>query len=132
MSGFGKQGTSVAALREQMRTAAQKNHPPPPPPNKKNKAADLEDIRDKAAETAERKSLAQHQTSLLSKQPKNSRIKAVEEKKSGVPFVFQLLLVVVLVGGGAVALDPSLMGYVQPYIDQLEPHIQSLREQVGL
>ena len=128
--GFGKQGTSVSALRAQMRAASVKSTPPPPP--KKNKAADIEDIRDKAAEKAERMSLAQHQTSLLSKEPKNSRIRTVEEKKRGIPLVFQILLVLVLVGGGALVLDPSLMAQVQPYIDQLEPHIQSLREQVGL
>ena len=128
--GFGKQGTSVAALRAQMRAASVKSSPPPPP--KKHKTADIEDIRDKAADKAERMSLAQHQTSLLSKEPKNSRIRTVETKKSGMPLVFQILLVLVLVGGGALVLDPSLMAYVQPYIDQLEPHIQSLREQVGL
>jgi hypothetical protein len=128
MSGLKKQGTSVAELRAQMRAASAS----PPPPQKKNKGAQLEDMRDKAAEAAERKSMAQHQTSLLSKQPKNSRLKAVEEKKRGVPFVFQILLVLLVVGGGALVLDPSLMAYVQPYLDQLEPHIQSLREQVGL
>ncbi|HEY7798157.1 MAG TPA: hypothetical protein VIA80_05290 [Hyphomonadaceae bacterium] len=132
MSGFGKQGTSIAELRAQVRAASRKDNPAPPPPKKRNKATELEDIRDKAAEAAERKSLAQHQTSLLSRQPKNSRVKAVEEKKPGVPFVFQILLVLLLVAGGALVLDPSLMAYVQPYIDQLEPHVQSLREQVGL
>ena len=128
--GFGKHGRSVTALRAQMRAAPANSSPPPPP--KKNKSVQLEDIRDKAAEKAERLSMAQHQTSLLSKQPKNSRMKAVEEKKKGVPFVFQILLVLLLVGGGALVLDPSLMAYVQPYIDQLEPHIQSLRDSVGL
>ena len=128
--GFGKQGTSVAALRAQMRAASVKSNPPAPP--KKNKAADLEDIHDKAAEKAERMSLAQHQTSLLSKEPKSVRGAAAKERKPGMPLVLQVLLVLLLVGGGAFALDPSLMAYVQPYIDQLEPHIQSLREQVGL
>ena len=131
MSGFKKPGTSVAELRAQVRAASAKAASPPPPP-KKNKGAQLEDLHDKAAEAAERKSMAQHQTSLLSSQPKNSRLKAVEEKKPGVPFVFQILLVLVVVGGGALVLDPSLMAYVQPYVDQLEPQIQSLREQVGL
>ena len=130
MSGFEKQGTSVTALRAQMRSASAKSSTAPPP--KKNKSEQLEDIRDKAAEKAERMSLAQHQTSLLSREPKNSRIAAVTKKKSGVPFIFQLLLVLLVVGGGALALDPSLMAYVQPYIDQLEPQIQSLRAQVGL
>ena len=131
MSGFGKQGTSITALREQMRAAAQ-NGNPAAPPKKKNKEQELEDIHDKAAEKAERMSLAQHQTSLLSKQPQNSRLQAAKEKKRGVPLVFQVAFVLLLVGGGAVALDPSLLGYVQPYIDQLEPQIQSLRNQVGL
>jgi hypothetical protein len=131
MSGFKKQGTSVAELRAQMREASARSASPPPPP-KKSKGAQLEDLRDKAAEAAERKSMAQHQTSLLSKQPKNSRLKAVEGKKRGVPFIFQILLVLVVVGGGALVFDPSLMAYVQPYLDQLEPHIQSLREQAGL
>jgi hypothetical protein len=130
MSGFKKQGTSVAELRAQMRATAQKSNPPSPP--KKHKAQQLEDIRDQAADKAERMSLAQHQTSLLSKQPKNSRTGAVKEKKPGVPFIFQILLVLLVVGGGALALDPSLMVYVQPYIDQIEPQIQSLRAQVGL
>jgi hypothetical protein len=89
-------------------------------------------MRDKAAEKAERMSMAQHQTSLLTKQPKNSRMNAVETKKKGVPFVLQIFLVLLLVGGGAFVLDPSLMAYVQPYIDQIEPYIQSAREQVGL
>jgi hypothetical protein len=129
--GFGKHGTSVTALRAQMREAARKNTPPAPP-KKKNKAGQLEDIRDQAAERAERMSMKQHQTSLLTQLPKNSRVKALEERKPGVPFFFQVLLVLLLVGGGAVVLDPSLMAYVQPYIDQVEPHIQSLREQVGL
>src|SRR5690349_1022056 len=131
MSGFKTQGTSVAELRAQVRAASAKGASPAPPP-KKNKNAQLEDLRDKAAEAAERKSMAQHQTSLLSKPPANSRMKAIEEKKPGIPFIFQILLVLLLVGGGAVALDPSLKAYVQPYIDQLEPQIQSLREQVGL
>jgi hypothetical protein len=129
--GFGKHGTSVTALRAQMREAAQKSSPPPPP-KKKSKAAQLEDIRDIAAEKAERMSMKQHQTSLLTKAPKNSRVKVLEERKPGTPLVFQVVLVLLLVGGGAVVLDPSLMAYVQPYIDQLEPQIQSLREQVGL
>lgn len=127
--GFGKQGTSVTALRAQVRAAAANSSPPPP---KKNKSEQLEDMRDKAAEAAERKSLVQHQTSLLSKAPKNSRFKPGEEKKKGIPLVFQILFVLLLVGGGALVLDPSLMAYVQPYLDQLEPHVQSLREQVGL
>lgn len=129
--GSRKHGTSVTELRAQMREASQKSSPPPPP-KKKNKSAQLEDIRDLAAEKAERMSMKQHQTSLLTKAPKNSRMRNLEERKPGMPLVFQVVLVLLLVGGGAVVLDPSLMAYVQPYIDQLEPHIQSVREQVGL
>jgi hypothetical protein len=128
--GFGKHGTSVTALRAQMRDAAQKGSPPPPP--KKNKGAQLEDIRDQAAEKAERMSMKQHQTSLLTKAPKNSRAKAVQERKAGIPLVFQVLLVLLAVGGGALALDPNLMAHVQPYIDQIQPHIDTVREQAGL
>ena len=132
MSGFGKQGTSVAELRAQVRAAAaQKNGSPPPPP-KKNKGAQLEDLRDKAAEKAERMSMAQHQTSLLSKGPKSSRLDTMKERRAGMPLVLQVLLVVLLVCGGALALDPSLMVYVQPYIDQVEPYIASVRDSVGL
>jgi hypothetical protein len=128
--GFGKHGTSVTALRAQMRDVAKSNLPSPP--KKKSKSVQLEDIRDQAAEKAERMSMKQHQTSLLTNQPRNSRVKALEERKPGVPLFFQVLLVLLLVGGGAMVLDPGLMAYVQPYIDQVEPHIRSLREQVGL
>jgi hypothetical protein len=129
-TGFGKHGTSVTALRAQVRDAAQKSSPPAPP--KKNKAAQLEDIRDQAAEKAERMSMKQHQTSLLTKAPKNSRTKATQERKPGIPLVFQILLVLVLVGGGALVLDPNLMVHVQPYLDQVQPHIDTVREQLGL
>jgi hypothetical protein len=108
-----------------------KDNPPPPPP-KKRKAVEVEDIRDKAAERAERMSMAQHQTSLLTREPKNTRANAREAPKKGMSFIVQLLAVLVVAGGVAFALDPSLMAYLQPYIDQLEPHIQSLREMVGL
>jgi hypothetical protein len=136
--GFGKQGgSSVAAMRAQLQAGSGKfvrdNGNPPPPPPKKRKHVEPEDPRDRLAEKAERTSQAQHQTSLLTSEPRNSRMQTMAApKKKGIPFILQLLAVLVVAGGVAFALDPGLMAQVQPYLDMVEPQIQSLRDMVGL
>lgn len=130
MTGSGKSGgTSVADLRAQMRTASAKSAAtaPPPPPKKKARQEPV-DPRDERAERAERLAMAQHQTSLLSKAPRNDRTKPVEKKK-GLPLLMQLLLVVLIAGGVALALDPALMAQAKAFA---EPHIFTLREMLNV
>lgn len=121
-------GNSVAALREQMRTASAKSVAIPPPPPKQKAKRETVDARDERAERAERLALAQHQTSLLTRAPKNDRRNPTEKKK-GAPFLLQLLLVIMIAGGVAVALDPTLMAQAKAY---LEPHIFTVREMLNV
>lgn len=130
MQGSGKSGgNGVAALREQMRSASASsatNLPPAPRPKKAKR--DIVDAHDERAEKAERLAAAQHRTSLLSKTPKNSRRQAVEKKK-GAPFLLQLLIVMMVAGGVAVSLDPTLLAQAKAY---LEPHIFTVREMLNV
>lgn len=123
-----KGGTSVAALRAQMHGSVAHGAGNPAPPPKKNKTQQLDDIYDERAVKAERQAQAQHQTSLLTKMPKHDRLKPVE-KKRGAPFVLQLLLVLMVAGGVAVALDPALMAQVRAFA---EPQIDRLREMLNV
>ena len=65
---------------------------------------------------------------MLSKTPKNSRRQAVEKKK-GAPFLLQLLIVMMVAGGVAVSLDPTLLAQAKSY---LEPHIFTVREMLNV
>jgi hypothetical protein len=82
-------------------------------------------------EKAERLSQVQHTTSLLKSKPKNNRVKEYKErKKSGL--VLQLVLVVVVVGAVAIALDPTILPHEVRTLDwdgmkyQVELFLQNL------
>jgi hypothetical protein len=128
--GFGaKSGNRMQALRAEAGLA--------PPPAKAARAAQPElrappprpqgkDISDELAAKAERLSQLQHETSLLSKKPRNDRAKDRKEKKKG-GLYFQLLLVIVIAAGVAVALDPQLMDQAMAMVDW-----EALKATVGL
>ena len=95
----------IATKRDNVRDA-----PAPPKPPKPGKGVRRESDEDRAIK-AEKQALAQHTTSLLA--GGNSRKPYVRpgeraERKSGGLF-FQLLLVLVVVGGAAYALDPTIV-----------------------
>jgi hypothetical protein len=122
-------GSSVAALHARMRGGgATESVPTPPPRQKKAKSQELADVHDERAAKAERHSLAQHQTSLLSTPPKNDRLNPRKERKR-TPFLMQLFLVMLVAGGVAVALDPNLMAQAKAYV---EPHIDTVREMLNV
>jgi hypothetical protein len=125
MSGGSKQ-MGVKDLRAQFGTAGGKPvrapaeiKAPPPRPKQKDRADEL-------AEKAEKMAMIHHQTSLLSRNPKNDRSKPPKEKKkSGI--LLQLLIVVLLAGGGAYLLDPSIASNIdlQPVKDWIDVQLQS-------
>ena len=129
--GFGgKTGNSVSALRTQVgvglasaKPAARPQQPDlrPPPPRPKAK-----DMADEQAERAEKMAQLQHETSLLTRGPKNNRTKEYKEKKKG-GLVLQILLVIIVAGGVAVALDPQLLAQVTAMVDW-----EALKAKVGL
>ncbi len=82
----------------------------PPKPPKRGKAVERESEEDRAIK-AEKHALAQHTTSLLAggKSSKNyKRPGERAERKSG-GLIWQLLLVVMIVGVAAYALDPTIV-----------------------
>jgi hypothetical protein len=100
--------SQIADLRAGLRAANAKPRPEMKPP-KPRKQAKQESI-DERAEKAERQAHAQHTTSLL--KGGNSRKPYVRkgerpEKKGGL--FFQLILVMIIAVGIAVAIDPSLI-----------------------
>lgn len=104
----GSQGVRVADLRAQLRTASSGSQAPKPP--KARKAPKRESDEERAIK-AEKLALAQHTTSLL--KGGNSRKPYLRpgeraERKSGGLFA-QLLLVAIIAGGVAYALDPTLV-----------------------
>lgn len=112
MSGFGKSNgaTQVADLRASVKAmsgpASLEKRPPKP---RKQKPSETDD--DRWAKV-ERQAMLQHTTSLLDKgkKPKKAYVRPGERpeaKKGGL--VFQLVVVLILVGGVAYALDPSLI-----------------------
>lgn len=82
----------------------------PPKPPKPGKAIKRESEEERALK-AEKQALAQHTTSLLaggnSKKPYLRPGERAERKNGGL--VWQLLLVMILVGGGAYLLDPTIV-----------------------
>ncbi len=125
MSGGSKQ-MGVKDLRAQfgtsggkpMRVPAEVKAPPPRPKQK--------DRSDELAEKAEKMAQIHHQTSLLSRNPKNDRSKPhKEKKKTGI--LLQLLVVVMLAGGGAYLVDPSIASNndLQPAKDWIDQQIAS-------
>jgi len=101
--------TSVTELRASLRAASGKPEPdlPKPPKPRKNKRAESDEER---MQKAERAAMAQHTTSLLKGgNPNKPYVRPGErpERKGGL--VWQLLLVVVVAGGVAYALDPSIV-----------------------
>jgi len=129
--GFGaKTGNSVSALRAQVGVGPasakpparpQQSDPRPPPPRPKAK-----DMADEQAARAEKMAQAQHETSLLTRGPKNNRTKEYKEKKKG-GLLLQLLLVVIVAAGVAVALDPQLLAQVTAMVDW-----EALKDRLGL
>jgi hypothetical protein len=131
--GFGaKSDNSVAALRARAgmgpaaKPAARAPQPElrPPPPRPPGK-----DLSDELAAKAERTAQLQHETSLLKREPQNDRTKAHKGKKKG-GILIQLLLVMVVAGGVAVALDPQLMTQAQAMVDSID--WEAIKSKVGL
>lgn len=100
------QKNRIADLRAQVNSTSADALKPPKP----RKAVKRESEEERALK-AERQAMAQHKTSLLaggnSKKP-YKRPGEREERKSGGLF-FQLVLVMVVAGGIALALDPSII-----------------------
>lgn len=92
---------------------------PAPRPKQKDRADEL-------AEKAEKMAQLHHQTSLLSRNPKNDRSKPFKEKKK-MGILLQLLIVVALAGGGAYVMDPTLASNIdlQPAKDWIDQQIAS-------
>jgi hypothetical protein len=114
-SAKGPQGSSqsIADLRASLR--ASKGHDARaklPKPPRARKAVLRESEEDRAVK-AEKMALAQHRTSLLAGGKSGKRYvrpgEKPERKGSFVGFVFQLILVLAVVGGVAYALDPTLV-----------------------
>jgi hypothetical protein len=113
LEGPGSQ-TRIADLRSQFQSASTDIKKPPKP----RKAVKRESEDERAAK-AERQALAQHTTSLLAggKPARNyQRPGKKAERKGGGGFLFQLLLVMIVAGGVAYALDPSIVP--QEWIDK--------------
>ncbi len=112
MSGFGKSngGTQITDLRASLKAM---NAPAPmekrPPKPRKQKQSDTDEVR---WAKAEQQAMLQHTTSLLDKgkKPNKAYVRPGErsEPKKGGLFL-QLMLVLILVGGVAYALDPTLI-----------------------
>ena len=103
----------IADLRASVRVdkrVAVRNTPAPPKPPKRGKAVKREFEEDRAIK-AEKQALAQHTTSLLAggKSSRNyQRPGERAERKSG-GLIWQLLLVIMIVGATAYALDPTIV-----------------------
>ncbi len=100
------QKTRIADLRAQMKSGPA-NLDKPPKPRKPVKRESEEE----RAQKAERLAMAQHKTSLLAGGNSKKAYKRPgerEDRKSGGLF-FQLVLVMVVAGGVAIALDPSVV-----------------------
>ncbi len=125
--GFGS--ARVSDVRAQLRAQSEKqqleSHPIGKPPRPR-KGAPV-DVHEERAAKAEKLAAVQHSTSLLTKDPKNSRARAYKEPKRGGGFFWQLLVVMVVAGGVAYALDPAMANSVISSIDW-----QSLKETVGI
>jgi hypothetical protein len=131
--GFGaKSDNSVAALRARVGVGPAANPAPraqqpelrPPPPRPAGK-----DMSDELAAKAEKIAQLQHETSLLKRGPQNDRSKPHKEKKKG-GLLIQLLFVIVVAGGVAVALDPQLASQAMALVDSVD--WEALKAKVGL
>lgn len=103
--------TRISDLRASVRISKRDSlRDAPPEPPKPRKAIKRESEEERALK-AEKQALAQHTTSLLAggKSAKNYKRPAERaERKSG-GLIWQLLLVMIVVGGGAYLLDPTLV-----------------------
>lgn len=123
--------TQIADLRAGLRAAREKpkfDKAPPSPKKPKKGAADFLEER---AEKAERQSMQQHTTSLLTgKVTQKAYVRVGERHKpsgSILGLMFQILFVVGLVGGVAYAFDPTLVplewnAKAYELIDQIKSH----------
>lgn len=82
----------------------------PPKPPKPGKAIKRESEEDRALK-AEKQSMAQHTTSLLAngKAAKNYKRPGERAERQSGGLLWQLLLVMIIVGGGAYLLDPTIV-----------------------
>lgn len=109
----GTSATRIADLRASVRTSRRdplRDSPEPPRPPKPGKGVKRETDEDRAIK-AEKQAMLQHTTSLLSdgnsKKPYVRPGERAECKSGGL--LFQLVLVLVVVGGVAYALDPTIV-----------------------
>lgn len=109
--------TRIADLRAQFNNASGDLAKPPKP-----RKAVQRDTEEERAIKAERQALAQHTTSLLGGRSSKNYQRPGEraERKSG-GFVLQLLLVILIAGGVAYALDPTIIP--QEWLDQAHDFI---------
>jgi hypothetical protein len=103
----------VAAVRASLRNAGQASDPKLSRPPKPRKATMRESEEDRALK-AEKQALAQHTTSLLNGgKPAGKNYKRpgerAERRGTVSGFIFQLVLVLCIAGGVAVALDPTIV-----------------------
>ena len=119
--------TQIADLRASVRTAREKPKFDKAPPKQKKSSVDLIEER---AEKAERQSMQQHTTSLLTGKASNQYVRKGERpQRSGsiLGLMFQILFVVGIVGIGAWVLDPTLVSpewnvTAHGVIDQIKNH----------
>lgn len=122
--------TQIADLRASLRNVREKpkfDKPPPAPKRPKKGAADLAMER---AEKAERQSMQQHTTSLLTGKADNRYVRKGERPQSRgtiLGLMFQIIFVVGAVGIGAWILDPTLVptewnAKAYEIIDQIKNH----------
>lgn len=100
----------IADLRAGMRSASKSSDPKPPKPRK----ATIRESEEERALKAEKQALAQHTTSLLNGgKPAGKNYmrpgERAERRGSVSGFLFQLVLVLCIAAGVAVALDPTIV-----------------------
>lgn len=104
--------TQIADLRASLQSAREKpkfDKAPPAPRKPKKTQVDHAEAR---AEKAERQSMQQHTTSLLTGKAGKPYVRKGERQQHGgsiVGLVFQIIFVVGLVGGVAYVIDPTLL-----------------------
>jgi hypothetical protein len=121
------QPTRISDLRASLRNAnATRTKLPKPPKPRKPPKRESEDER---AARAEKQAMAQHTTSLLkggnSKKPYLRPGERLEKKSSGGLFL-QLALVMIVAGGVALALDPSIIPpeWIDRARDLISPYVK--------
>ncbi len=104
--------TQIADLRASLRNVREKPKFDKPPPAPKRPSKGAVDVAIERAEKAERQSMQQHQTSLLTGKADNRYVRKGERPQSRgtiLGLMFQIVFVVGAVGIGAWILDPTLV-----------------------